>query len=62
MNEARPGFKRNNLWVFTKNKNARYYKYDIVQFNKGAKRTDLGVTSMTLTFNNQSTNKIISVS
>ena len=36
--------------------------YDIVQFNKGAKRTDLGVTRMTLTFNNQSTNNIISVS
>ena len=36
-----------------------YFKWDIVQFNKGANCMCLGVTSMTLTSNSQSTNNII---
>ena len=44
--------------VFNQKKNAMYL-YDIVQFNKGANCMGLGVTSMTLTSNSQSTNNII---
>ena len=44
--------------VFNKKKNARYFKLNTVQFNKGDERMGLGVTSMTLNFNNRSTNNI----
>ena len=55
---AKSHFQKKLIMVFNQKKNAMYL-YDIVQFNKGANCMGLGVTSMTLTSNSQSTNNII---